>query len=429
MKKLPAVRNVVLSGLIIALSLSLNGCKGQEAEVDEVPTATTDTTTMEEPTTTTSMDTGMGVDMGTDMTTSEPMGTDVTPAEAGQVVASETEIAKHFPDYDAAVTAGKVREVTVFYATDRKSTSDSKSPGAAFGRERADKGQLSWGTCVVSIPKKRKIGSVPGIGVSTRQENPLRHIVLMKLNPLSQDLFVATLRTSVSGARKKELLVFVHGFNVTFENAARRTAQLAVDLEFDGVPVFYSWPAQGELTRAKYQMDQENARLTIPRLEKFLLELVDRSGATAIHLIAHSMGSDALTQALGRIASKRPQSLPIFTDVILTAPDIDRDNFIQLAEEFKGAGKRFTMYASSNDKALHQANRVNRFPRVGDIRAGVVVVSGIETIDVSPVDRSVIGHFYYGANEPVIRDMRTLINEGKMASERRATLEPCRAGE
>jgi esterase/lipase superfamily enzyme len=420
MKKLLA-RGAALLILIAALSVSMVGCRAKEAEVEEPPAATTETTTMEEPGTMAPMDTAMG----TDMTTSEPMTTDAIPpgppedpAEADAVIINDTQIAKSFPDYNEAVAAGKIKEVKVFYATDRKPLAKSNPSGFAFGVERSDPGRLTWGTCVVSLPKNRKIGSLPGVGVSTRQENPHRHVVLMRLDHLPKDIFVKTLQTSVSAARKKELLVFVHGFNVTFENAARRTAQLAVDLEFEGVPVFYSWPAQGELSRAKYRMDQKNALWTIPRLESFLMELADRSGATAIHLIAHSMGSDALTQALGRISLKNPGRLPMFTDVILTAPDIDRANFLDLAAEFKTASRRFTLYASSRDKALQYANQVNRFPRAGDIGAGIVFVPGVETIDVSSVDESVVGHFYYASNQPVIVDMKALVNEGKTAGHR-----------
>jgi esterase/lipase superfamily enzyme len=51
----------------------------------------------------------------------------------------------------------------------------------------------------------------------------------------------------VNKSGKKSAFIFVHGYNVTFEDAARRTAQMSYDLSFDGAPVFYSWPSQGSL--------------------------------------------------------------------------------------------------------------------------------------------------------------------------------------
>lgn len=392
---------IIFFALFLILIL---GCKTrEESDEEETPATTTDTTTSTEPMGT---DTGMGMGTGAE-----------EQQDPNAIIASKEEVIANFPKYNAAAAAGKVKTVTVFYATDRNDAK-SKDPNTLFGTERSPRGELHWGTCVVSIPKTHKLAGLEGPGGLTKEENPLQHIVLLRVSKLSKDLFISNLHASVDQASSKELLVFVHGFNVEFKDAARRTAQLAVDLEFKGVPVFYSWPSQGDLTRAKYEIDRQNAIVTIPRLEKFLTDLADRSGATAIHLIAHSMGADALTKALGRIALRRPNKLPIFTDVVLAAPDIDRDDFLQLADEFKTAGQRVTLYSSSGDRALQLAHKINGFNRAGDSGAGIVVVPGIETIDVSAVDTSLIGHFYYGSNAPILVDMASLINEGKTASHR-----------
>jgi esterase/lipase superfamily enzyme len=37
----------------------------------------------------------------------------------------------------------------------------------------------------------------------------------------------------------------VHGYNVSFDDAALRTAQLAYDLTFDCPAAFFSWPSKG----------------------------------------------------------------------------------------------------------------------------------------------------------------------------------------
>lgn len=76
MKKLFA--NLSLLCLMAVLLVPMVACKGKEAEVDETPAATTETTMMEEPTTA-PMDTGMTSDMGTDMTTTDSMTTDTPP--------------------------------------------------------------------------------------------------------------------------------------------------------------------------------------------------------------------------------------------------------------------------------------------------------------------------------------------------------------
>ena len=47
-----------------------------------------------------------------------------------------------------------------------------------------------------------------------------------------------------SRAFNNQLLVFVHGYNVDFDNAVRRAGQLAYDLNFDGPTFLFSWPSR-----------------------------------------------------------------------------------------------------------------------------------------------------------------------------------------
>lgn len=46
---------------------------------------------------------------------------------------------------------------------------------------------------------------------------------------------------------KAEAFVFVHGFNVPFHEAAKRTAQMAFDMHFEGLPILYSWPSRASI--------------------------------------------------------------------------------------------------------------------------------------------------------------------------------------
>jgi hypothetical protein len=73
---------------------------------------------------------------------------------------------------------------------------------------------------------------------------------------------------------------------------------------------------------------------------------------------------------------------------------------------------------------LELSQRVHGYPRAGDSWPDLVVVSGIDTIDVSEVDSSLLGHSYYGDNETVLTDLFYLIHEGR-PPEKRDWLEPC----
>jgi esterase/lipase superfamily enzyme len=203
----------------------------------------------------------------------------------------------------------------------------------------------------------------------------------------------------------------VHGFNVSFEDAARRTAQIHYDMRFDGAPVFYSWPANDKFIFT-YPADETNIAWSVPHLKQFLLDIVKQSGAKSINLIAHSMGNRGLAAALREIDLEMRGESRLFNQVILAAPDIDADEFrMHIAPALQRTAQRLTLYASSHDEALMASQFVHRGPRAGDAGDGLIVVQGIDTIDVTAIDSSLWGHSYYGSSNPVLHDLRTLLSK------------------
>ena len=115
-----------------------------------------------------------------------------------------------------------------------------------------------------------------------------------------------------------------------------------------------------------------------------------------------------------------------FREIILAAPDIDADVFReQLAPALAQAGERVTLYASSKDLALQASREVHGYTRAGDSGAGIVVVEGIDTIDASNVDDSILAHSYFVESIPVIRDIAQMIRR-RLAPDDRETLRPVR---
>jgi esterase/lipase superfamily enzyme len=272
----------------------------------------------------------------------------------------------------------------------------------------------------VSIPKYHQVGEVerPSILRLDFTEDPKKHVVLLDVQQRQPEEFFASLKAKVGQSKSKEAMVFVHGYNVTFEAAARRTAQLAYDLKFDGPPIFFSWPSQGGLLQ--YAVDETNVVWSTPHLKDFLASVARQSGAKSVHLIAHSMGNRALTSALVSLAHQLKGAGPMFREVVLTAPDIDADVFKRdIAPLITRTAHRVTLYASSNDEALALSKRLHGYARAGDSGAELVVLNGLDTIDVSNVDTSLLGHSYYGSNDTVLTDMFYILTEPKPASERR----------
>ena len=237
-----------------------------------------------------------------------------------------------------------------------------------------DRGELELGTCEVSIPKDHEVGEMesPSVLRLEFREDPERHVVLLGVEPESADEFYADLRSCVGRSAGKEAFVFVHGYNVGFETAVRRTAQIAYDLKFEGAPIVYSWPSQEGLLA--YTVDETNVVWTVPHLKEFLLGVARQSGAKSVHLVAHSMGNRALTSALRELALELKADCPRFHEVVLTAPDIDADVFRRdLAPAIVGVADRVTLYASSNDEALIASqgrSRLSAGGRVGRQRDG-----------------------------------------------------------
>ena len=308
--------------------------------------------------------------------------------------------------------------VQVFYATDR-GPGRGDTPAEAFGSQRDARGRLHLGTCDVSIPKDHRLAALeaPSITSFEFEEDPTRHVVLMRVTPRGPDNFYRDLRARLARSSRREALVFVHGYNVSFADAARRTAQLAYDLQLDGAPILYSWPAEERFWR--YTVAEANIEWTTAHLRDFLTRVAAESGASAVHVVAHSMGNRATVHALHQIAARLPSSgTPLFHQIALTAPDVDADVFVQLASEIRRTARQVTLYVSSTDEALKSSARLHAYPRAGLAGGRTVVVPGIDTVEVSAVDTSLLKHSYFGDNASVVSDLHVLLRDGKPPRER-----------
>jgi esterase/lipase superfamily enzyme len=177
-------------------------------------------------------------------------------------------------------------------------------------------------------------------------------------------------------------------------------------LQFGGAPILYSWPSRGTLIG--YPADVDSVQWTAPHLEAFLEDVQKRSGATTVHLIAHSMGNRALLYALHEMALKKSDAH--FGQVVLAAPDVARSLFLEQMPAIESMADHMTLYASSRDEALFSAELLNHYPRAGQ-STDLTIVPPMETIDASAVDTGFMGHSYFGDNVIVLEDMVYLIRD------------------
>ena len=310
----------------------------------------------------------------------------------------------------APVDKGFTR-VRVFYATDRQRGGDT--PNEFYTDQRRfdeNAPPLDLGYCEVSVPYKHQPGEIerPSVWKLEFRENPAKHLVLLNVQPVERSQWQADVQDEVNQSEDKAVLVFVHGFNVDFASAARRTAQMKYDLGFQGAAILYSWPAP-----SNYVECEGNAIWTLPHLMAFLTEYVQTSGAVKIHLVAHSLGTRVLTTALKELASSPAASAVRYNQIVLAAPDIDAAIFKQqIAPRIVNAADRISIYSSSNDWALVASKKAHRYKRLGEGGGNLTTFPEwpmIEVLDATDVDESLLGHSYYGDSPTILRDVRGVL--------------------
>lgn len=314
--------------------------------------------------------------------------------------------------------------IDIYYATNRK----PEDPRKVDNRTLASYGNtpdapLTLGKATVTVPTEgRTEGQINRpewdlivTSFALRGQDPARDFTLLAVDQMSRSDFVSQARAHLGRAQtyRGQAFVFVHGYNVSFDYALFRAAQIAYDTKFDGLPLVFSWPSMGGVRG--YFLDQRRARASGEAVRELLELVANETGAEKVHLIAHSMGANPILEALQSFAATpRRASGPRFSEVILAAPDVLRDDFERIAKRIKGVASGITLFASSNDRAL----QISSFTTLGVSPAGYVpsnappvIVDGVDTIDVSALNTSMFGlnHSTFADRQPLIEDIKALI--------------------
>jgi esterase/lipase superfamily enzyme len=311
--------------------------------------------------------------------------------------------------------------VEVLFATDRNKT-ESLEPNDMFGNTRNLANCLVYGICQVSIPPEHEKGNIERPSwfdrlLFSNPENPEKHIMISDLKIKAELDFLNILNSKIKTSANNDAFIFIHGFNVSFQEAVRRTAQIAHDLSFKGTPISYSWPSLSEVRG--YMSDEDSVIWTVPHLKQVIKNVLNDKNLAKLHLIAHSMGNRALTNAIKELKAEG-FDLSKINQIILAAPDIDSNVFTDvIVPGIKGVSQQITLYASSKDKAL----KTSRTIRSGIIRAGesgknIVVVDGVSTIDASKVDTNFLGHGYFAETQALINDIFLILEHSFIPSQR-----------
>jgi hypothetical protein len=121
----------------------------------------------------------------------------------------------------------------VWFGTDRQ-PNDVNDIGKGFSAKRAsDASAVYFGICQVAIPKSHKFGSVGSAWWRRFLRIDDDRVSVKRIGPLERNVFWLSARKALAESRVSDRigLVFIHGFRVTFEEAAIRAAQIGFDLK------------------------------------------------------------------------------------------------------------------------------------------------------------------------------------------------------
>lgn len=351
----------------------------------------------------------------------------------------------------------KTTQVDLLYVTDRLPEKDEagklnygygRSPSAAYGSARVEMGdKLSWEKLVAISTKKTDGSSRPTlkvISVNERGRFPATPYLFRVVGQndaleLDPDILAERQRIMAQGrsdivrrlalTSSKEVFVFVHGINYTFDESLEVVAGGHHFFGREGVSIAYSWPA-GSPGIFNYAYDRESGEFTIFHLKNFLKFLASVQEIKKIHLVSHSRGTDVLMTALRelwlelRSTDTEPRKKFRIANVVLIAPDLDFGVTMQrvVAEGLGAFFERMTIYSNANDEAIGAAKILfGSWLRVGAVRRDMLSDQQKETLkqmgnlDIISYQGSSggnFGHNYFLSNPAVSSDLIALLRYG-----------------
>lgn len=358
---------------------------------------------------------------------------------------------KPFADVPPALQSNKV---DLLYLTDREPETDEKgdlrygygrSRSLAFGSAVVQVGEdMTWLELVqmsesqtrsrqieLSMSSITEIGRYPGtpgpftIAGDRAIEDPDD---LAKRQEVA-DAFRRELRRRLELTSRKEVYIYIHGYNNDFEDAAFAAAELWHFAGHEGVQIFYTWPA-GAPGPSGYIYDRESGEFTVNHLKSAIGHISSWPEVERIHVVAHSRGTDVALSALRELfieawgGDRNPREEFRIANVVLAAPDLDIDVVDQriIAEHLIAGLGRLTVYSSPDDKAIGIAESLFESPRgrLGRLEReqmseliNPVLASHERTRKASFIQFSgksdELGHSYFRTNPAVASDLILLL--------------------
>ncbi len=258
-------------------------------------------------------------------------------------------------------------ETTVFFATNRK------AQGGGFGADIVgpDPSLMTYGSILVS-----------NIDLGNTDSGTMAPIADHQMGSFGADSRTAIVNSG------QNLLVFIHGFDNSFDDAIKRAGFNRAWFADGGAPgdttvVAFTWPSLGQVLAnnptsltSGYKTDQAQAGNSGFHIAKFFLEIDKLATAFRlakpngrIFLLAHSMGNWALQAGVASWFQQRTSQDVVFDEIFLAAADECYDSFEapggQRLSGLPKIAQRISIYYSDRDIILWVSNGINGVPRLG----------------------------------------------------------------
>ncbi len=320
----------------------------------------------------------------------------------GCVTDKVNEVTSSVGDVFATAEPQAPRHIPIFVVSTRKGKDTN---------ELADATKFSLQT--ITVPPGHAAGQIER--ASFGHDDPEHHFTVAAFRGLDETEFKDEVASHLSGrvGSNRDVLLFVHGFNTSYDDARFRLAQVVNDGRFGGVPMLFTWPASGSLF--DYEAAKESASASRDALAQTLMQLADTPDIGKIHILAHSMGSWLTMEALRQDAiAGKPDLNGKLGDVMLAAPDIDVGVFKKQIAKLDPS--HISVLVSANDRALSLSRHLaGDRPRVGALNPktpadkAMLDQLGVRVYDVSDEAGGFYGHSMYGDAPDVVKKIGSTI--------------------
>lgn len=141
---------------------------------------------------------------------------------------------------------------------------EASGPAVLFSGERQPDSRFA--NMSICIPPGHVVGDISW--AQSGQPDPATNFAAAGARGLASADFTTTLRQRIALAGRSHVLVFEHGYNTRFDNAAFRFARIVHDSGAKVTPVMFSWASWG--TVSAYPCDRVSAEIARNGLESLL---------------------------------------------------------------------------------------------------------------------------------------------------------------